>query len=389
MVVPYRFIKRKDRKFIQVSFAHIPGRWFSTKTDDMQQAILWAQAKLKQDIPSVDGKTTLAEFATGFFDKEDPLGFRHRQERRGYNHDDMYYERKAGYLRNYILPAHGGYLINAITDVLIEDFILDLDSVMYKRPLSGDTKNKVLEAYSNIMKEAKRKGLISDNPCDGVDKVVCKDKETMPFTDQELAKLFPSDDDKLLRIWGGLYWATYFRVLKDTGWRPGEVSALSKPNFFPNLWGPNLHGVFTQESVHWKTRRVVSRIKTSDTDNGAKNKKGYIVNQTARLLVLLGARKKGKYYFEKDDGKFPTLAAQNKRLEAACSKAGVLLKDRRQYSFRHSWCTEYIGKMPEEARLVLLGHVENRPEYTHLEPVQALKRVLENENVRKLLEERS
>lgn len=66
----------------------------------------------------------------------------------------------------------------------------------------------------------------------------------------------------------------------------------------------------------------------------------------------------------------------NNRLEAASKRAGVELNGKTQYCFRHTWNTFYIGKLPEVARLLLMGHYRNRPEYTHLTPIQSLERVL-------------
>lgn len=65
----YQFTKRKGRN-IQVKFGHLPGKWFSTGTHDMTEAVLWAENKLKSDLhlPSrrKDKIPTLREFAIGF-----------------------------------------------------------------------------------------------------------------------------------------------------------------------------------------------------------------------------------------------------------------------------------------------------------------------------------
>ena len=66
----------------------------------------------------------------------------------------------------------------------------------------------------------------------------------------------------------------------------------------------------------------------------------------------------------------------NKILRSAKKRAGLPDDSRTQYSFRHTWNTDNYGTMPQEARLLIMGHVKNRPEYTHLSPLQALERVL-------------
>ena len=83
----------------------------------MREAILWSEHKLKQDlqgrkIPSK--QMTLNEFAAGFFSKEDPLGFRMRNEKRNKIYSEHYYFAHQSRLDNYILPEYGGSLVSAL-----------------------------------------------------------------------------------------------------------------------------------------------------------------------------------------------------------------------------------------------------------------------------------
>ena len=117
---------------------------------------------------------------------------------------------------------------------------------------------------------------------------------------------------------------------------------------------------------------------------------GFVTEQTARLLTRLAEECKSDYLFElreedipkshrrKDHGvQYIYAELANDRLVASAKAAGVELDGRTQYCFRHTWNTFYIGKLPEVARLLLMGHHKNRPEYTHLSPVQSLERVLD------------
>lgn len=45
--------------------------------------------------------------------------------------------------------------------------------------------------------------------------------------------------------------------------------------------------------------------------------------------------------------------------------------------FRHSFQSYYLGRIPENARLLLKGHTKMRSEYTHLEADELLERVSE------------
>lgn len=77
MRTPYRFTKRKNKPYYEVTYEHIPNRWFSTGSDTLAGAVQFAEKKMKE----VTGQTediTLYEFAKDFFTEKDPRGFRHR-----------------------------------------------------------------------------------------------------------------------------------------------------------------------------------------------------------------------------------------------------------------------------------------------------------------------
>ncbi len=387
MAKEYRFTHRKGRN-IEVLFRHMPGRWISTGTNDMTEAVLFAESKMR-DVSSDREDITLGKFAKNFFGPKDPHGYRHRNERRNVFYSDHYYQAHQSRLDNYILPAHGKFLLGAINDVMIEDFILDLTSFRDGKELDDSTKNKVLAAYRIVLDAAVREGYMDNNPAKNVKEINERRGGRLPFTEEEMDSMFPEDDEKLISIWYNLKWACYFCVLKDTGWRPGEAAALAIKNFFPHMSGSVLNGVYTEEEVSWKTHKIIKRIKTSDKSNGAKNKQGFVTDQTARLLTRLAAECDGEYFFEmseednvfshrrKDHGtQYIYAELANDRLEMSAKAAGVELDGRTQYCFRHTWNTFYIGRLPEVARLLLMGHHKNRPEYTHLTPVQSLERVL-------------
>lgn len=383
----YRLLHRKGRS-IQIVFEHMPGVEVGTGTKDDVEAIRIAERMMREFAPE-QKPTTLGEFAKGFFSPEDPHGYRHRLERRNVFFSDAYFKAHQARLDNYIIPAHGKFLLSSIRKKTIETFILDLISKRTGKDMDDSTKNKVLTVYRIILDEAVEEGYIDHNPAKDVPEINEVKGGREPFTEAEMDILFPADDEDLIRIWGNLTWATYFAVQKDTGWRPGEAAALSKPNFFPHMHGTELNGVYTEETVSWTTHKIVKRIKTSDKANGAKSKQGFVTEQTARLLARLGDAVDGDYYFalkeadmpkshRKKDHETQYIYAEfaNDRLAAAAKRAGVELNGRTQYSIRHAWNTYYYGRLPEMARLILMGHSKNRPEYTHLTPLQMLERVL-------------
>ena len=363
----YRF-RHQPGRTIQVMFQHRPGKWMSTGTEDMTTAVLWAERKLNEDLGIVTDKAmTLARFAKDFFTEEDPQGFRHRNMRRGADYLPSYYSKKQSQLENYILPAHGSYLLTAISDVMVEDFFLDLKSYRNGRDLADDTKNKVLETYSDVMDEARRKGYIRENPCDNVKRIVPRSEERQAFTEEEIKRFFPEDRKALIHVWWSLQWAVFFLIQRDTGFRPGEVAALSKLNYYPEF-----KGLYTDSDVDWSTRQVKNSIKTSK--KGQKFKIGFLQDQTVELLEELIRRTEGEYLF-KLRGKFINSSCANHHLQGCAKRAEVNLNGRTEYSFRHSYQTNYIGRIPERALQLLMGHTKTRPEYTHLSPEQTLERV--------------
>lgn len=85
-------------------------------------------------------------------------------------------------------------------------------------------------------------------------------------------------------------------------------------------------------------------------------------------------------------GKFITPDTANKHLRLRCAQHNIVVGDRTQYCFRHTFNTASLGTLPETARLILMGHTANRQEYNHLTPRQALERVLSIEGVKEALD---
>ncbi len=255
MKKPYTFINRSGR-YIQVSFKHIPGRWFSTGTNDSIEAVRFAESMLAQDKPSYSKTPTLQQFSTGFF-SDDRYGYRNRNEKRNLKYEDRFYSAHQARLDGYIIPKFGSYLIDSISDVMIEDWLLDLISIKTEEELSDDSKNIILLCLRIVFHEAKRKGLISQNPADSVKMINATNKPRLPFSITDLLALFPKEENELLRIWQSRMWALYFLVMRDTGFRPSEVAALSRSSYVPEY-----RGIYSECSVSVE-RTVKQSIKTT------------------------------------------------------------------------------------------------------------------------------
>ena len=378
----YRF-RHPSGRAIQVTFAHIPGKWLSTGTHDRTEAVLWAEKKLKEDLGVTVTKKNLTfkEFATGFF-SEDSQGFRKRNEKRKKFYSDHYYKAHQGRLDNYIIHRFGSFLLSALTDVMIEDWFVELVNPRTGKELSDDSKNKVLFCIRMVLQEAKRQRYIKDNPAQNVKEITAEHVRREPFMDIELFKMFPRNEQELVNIWGSRMWAAYFLVMRDTGFRPGEVAALTPSNI-----SEKYQGVYTERSIDYRTGAVKNRIKTSD--KGFKYKVGLLsrqtMKQTHRLIEETSiADDELLFQVKKSRPIIPDTA--NKHLRLSMERAGIKLDGRTQYSLRHSFETHLVGNVDQKILLELMAHTSFRKEYDHRSPEDILKQL---QPAREVIENRS
>ncbi len=359
-------------------FKHIPGKWISTGKTEIAEAVLFAEDFLHKELGGhKGGKTTLREFAEDFFAKSDPYNIRQRDKQYGRIFEETHYLKANGYLRNYILPRFGAYNLTGITSLAIENWFLNL----YKKngdPLSNDTKNRILQTLTYILEEARRRGFVEDNESSKVHKTTVHNERREVFTPDELKIMFPHSDSELLKIWKTNFWATYFLILKDTGFRPGEIAALKISNYYPFM-----HGLYSTNSVNYASRQLKG-IKTSHI--GKTYKVGLLTEQTERFLnALIEKRKKERAEFLfQIDGRFIAPTTSNKYFKNNAPLT-VNLKGRTQYCLRHSFETDIAGKVENKVVAELMAYTKFNPTYDHRTPETILR---ELQPVRELLESR-
>lgn len=376
----YRFRLPKQLGKYQVQFYHIPGKWISTGTADITEAVLFAEAKLKEDLYGLGrSELTLQQFAEGFFTEADPYKLRMRDRKYGKNYAPYYYYQKQGFLDNYILPRFGRYLVSGITDVAIENWFLDLKSKDTGKDLSDDTKNKILITLRIVLQEAHRQGLVSQNTAEKVKMINEKNEERKPFTKEEMILMFPYDDDELVKVWKDQMWATYFLIMRDTGFRPGEVAGLKISSYYPDQ-----HGVYSEDSVNFRERKLQHSIKTSK--KGQKYKVGILTSQTERFVQarISACREKGEEYLFLIKGKYMEPSASNKHFKT-CVDSLMERDGRTQYCLRHSFETDLAGSIEDSKLTELMAHTGFNPVYDHRTPETRLSQL---QPVREILEKR-
>ncbi len=358
MKKPYRFWNRRGKFYVQ--FAHTPGKWISTGCDDRDDAIRWAEANRRDEIKVNRKITTLNEFAKGFFVPGNELWFK-RLKRKKKTYASDYFRAHQGRLDNYILPEFGSRLITSINTMEIDNWFLDLRSVRTDQELSDNAKNKVLHAFRIVMEEAKYQKVIEENVAASVEEISEENRERQHFDELEMQKLFPDDKDELLRIWQGLKWTVFFMIMRDTGFRPGEVAGLTRRAYYSSVGG-----IYTTGSIDTVTGKYKDSIKT--TKKGKAYKLGLLEDITVSLL--------NQYLEETDPGIdeliFPAANTEGIKVETSLKhfklsarRAKVKLDGRTQYCLRHSFETRKLMDLDLETVKELMGHTRYRREYDH------------------------
>ena len=372
---PYRFTTRKGRT-IQVQFDHIPGKWISTGCLEMPGAIDFAE-RMMQDEGRCRGKVpTFAEFAKGFFLRTDKNSIQARDKVFGHEFMPSRYVKCQALLDNYILPRFGSVLVTAITVRMIEEWIPYIKPVGAMRgPLSADTKNKILVTMRLIMDEVKRAGWRDDNPAADARPMARHGEPREALPPNVLLALFPVSPDERIAVWGDLMWATYFSIMYDTGWRPGEIAALRVCDVWQTAKGL---AVSTERTVNRYEKRVVERVKTSG--HGYNERVGLLDETTSALLLRLietSALQGDQPLFSAKNRKDGLIMPEtsNKHFKCVLKKLGLYHEGLVQYCLRHTYTTERRGDMPDELLAVSMGHTRLRDDYDHQNAKDLIRRL--------------
>ena len=265
----YNLIKRKGRN-IQVIFKILPGKEISTGTTNDQEAHQFANNFLNNfDQRITSGNIpTFKDFAKGFY-INDRYGYRKQLEKKKKYFKKEYWKIQQARLDNYWINRFGAILITAISPGMIDDWYVDICSQKSGKPLSDNTKNKILSCGDNVFNMAVRKKIIKENPIMSIEKITEENKHRQYFNDIEMGKLFPEDEKALFKIWLLRKWIVYFLIMRDTGWRPGEIAGLARRNYYVKIGG-----LYTEQSIDYINGSVQNRIKT--TRKGQNYKIGYL-----------------------------------------------------------------------------------------------------------------
>ena len=365
----YNLIQRKGRS-IQVMFKILPGKEISTETTNRDEAIKFAERYL-QDFDknrNITSIPTFKDYADGFY-SEDKQGFRKQLEKKKKSFKEEYWAVQESRLQNYWIIKFGNLLISAITTDMIDDWYMELKSKKTNKELSDNSKNKILACGNTVFKQALKDRLIEKNPISNIEKINEEHETRENFNDFEIAKLFPPEINDLLKIWLTKRWALYFLIMRDTGWRPGEVAGLKRKSYYTPMGG-----LYTDASINYFDGSVQERIKTSG--KGKNYKIGYLSNFTVKLLDQYLKDKNipvNSLIFTSTKGSGLKPEVSNKHFKASCKRAGIDRGSRTQYSLRHTFDTKMLELLDKETVNALMGHTSYRKEYDHRSPETLLR----------------
>lgn len=374
----YRFKHRKGRN-IQVTFYHIPGKEFSTGTTDDTEAVLWAERYLeKYGIVTQEVRNkTIGEFCEKFFSRRDSASYYYRLKRLHIEREPLYWKNNQLYLDNYIIPSFGDCCFDTLTPRGIENWLIDLEGVR-KKELSAASKAKILQCLRTILDEAVHLELIQSNPADKVtaprDEIKEDDKERekemnkrRALTVYEQETLMPEDPVARVQIWSSLMWSSFFSVLYDTGFRPGEVISLRACDVYQT---PRGYAVLAEKSYDSYVSKVKNRVKTSG--NGMSKRVALLSETTGMLIKELISHEQiendEEYLFLLDRNKKDSLLGTfttNKHFKGILKKMNI--EEAVEYSLRHTFATYKIGSVEERALALAMGHTGGkvREDYDH------------------------
>lgn len=373
-------LKKQDGRCWQASFAWEKSRWISTKELDRDRAVEWCesyvirQGRSNGTRPDGSGEKVLfGQFASGFFSKADPVGYRKRRTALGRSVDERQYGQRQGWLDNYIMPRFRNVALVDISVVMVEDWYINIESVRTGALLCSGSRVAVLKTLGIILDEAVRLQMLAYNPCDKVELIRVTARERRTFSQEQLEVMFPKSPLACIGVWGDVQTALYFSIAIDTGWRAGEVMALSSRN-----WYPEEHGIYSTMQVDTSDGKVKDCVKTAHS-GGYRYRIGFLSERSARLMEMLPERNRLGFFFSyggRQSG-FISYDTMLRRLKNVMREV-VKAEDWNLYTihcFRHTFMTRLVSVVDERTMLKLMGHTSYRKEYDHSSAAQRFHEV--------------
>lgn len=376
---PFRFFKVKSKRgsVYYVVYDHDPSHPKSTgvvvnpkdrrnryEPAGYDEAVAWAYANL--ETVRRGSNMTLREFAESFFDPQ-RCPWAKRMIKKGRTFGAYFLPARRGWLLNYILPRFGSLPLDMITTKMIDEWLLDLDSIKKGTPLSPASLDKILHAMRRVLGEAQYQDCLQENVAERIEPFDVGDiKRRLPFSIEEIRSLFPAELNQALSIWQTLSWYAFFLMQWTCGLRPGETAG-----FMLSDWIKEYHGALISRSIEAGTLRIKG-LKTEHS--GMVVKSVIFCDSLEWVLQLLengGAPRDDLLFHSQGKSIGPKISNNHFKQAARC--VGLQLAGRTQYCLRHTFYTEALKRLPEKDVEKMAGHRSLRKEYDHRKGMDFLK----------------
>ena len=346
-----------------IEFMDENGKWKSTKTHDKYEAYTLATALMCRKDDALFG-----EFAERMLNDRGPGSYIDMMQELGrYQSSTMREFRQSASI--YVIPYFRKFRLTEISAPIIQVWYMGLKRKDGQKA-AVTTCNHALSALSRILDFAQMMGKVDSNPCKLIKRKKDERKGHEVFTADELKKLFPDTIFGLRKIYGTLEEALFYMIMRDTGFRPCEVAALSTDSYYPKF-----HVVFTTKSCDRKTRKIKNRVKT--TGRGYSERTGTLTPYTEKILnIVISSLEPGSYLFTKKNGELKGPEHFNRIFKDLMKIAGVEPRNRTLYSFRATFFTNILSTYSDEAAMMLMGHTSWNSCYDQRSPEQIVERTI-------------
>jgi len=296
--------------------------------------------------PAITRELTIREYAADFY-KWEKCRWIEAQHRAGLSFKEVTARQRRGHLEKYIFPLFGDRVISSLPAIELEEYLLS-------QPIKNATRKQIISSYAIIAEDAKRHGVISQNPMSDRQKWSMSDRTPkIKLSNEDIETLFPQTLEQWRRVWPVEMYGVLFAVMLSAGLRIGEVRALR--------WG----------SVLWQVRAIAVTAQIGKFGEESVPKKrevrGVLLpRRTIRLLAAWrhygGVYAPDSYIFTNYRFKRPPLIAQTiqGQLQKALDNAGIT-KHITPHSLRYTYNTRMRGlllkgELSEDFLRQLTGH---------------------------------
>lgn len=247
-------------------------------------------------------------------------------------------------LNKHILPYLGNVRVSSLTSAKVNEWLVALPK---RTGMKRSSCNQCLDALSTVMKYAVKRGIIQNNPCQGVENLGDDSTARPAFTISEVEAIIGEE-----REWRNPLIRLMCMTAAVTGMRLGEVLALRKPWIFPDHID------------------VSFSVSPEDGLKQTKTNKPRIVPITPYLYDALAAwfPKNPEHFIFSMKGDTPyTESTIARAINARCSKLGI---SKTFHSFRAFVDSMMVLKNINEATIrKMIGHTDTKmtEHYLHMD----------------------